>query len=727
MDMPECPVCLQIYDEHEAIPRVLPCGHSACSSCLDRLSSSSAQSAFADTIRCPACNQIVPYSRSKGPTALPKNIDLLRFCAPSPSSRRVLHDPEPKQAEFLKFPCDDSAWGFWKDFIIPADAISTEFEEDVATATLARKIKENQTVRLLKIGEPCSQGEFKLSYVARAMDSLRNFKNLDLIVDAPNKQRRGLCEILGLWMMNSSLFLVGRSFPSDLSVFLERNPQTSEDFGFVKVGLETCEAMVGLHSQGLACGCLALSCFRLDSYGHFSLDLIEVLQVGRRLRESFAEAHGSCTEYFVSPELKVELLSNESDSRVDSAVGFASDVWALACMLVFLVSGDVTSSLRKSFQGTRFEILVPVLESCLNPDPESRPGVHTLWRSFISLASGLENSVPFAPETLPAEQLLCCLVSSDLCRAEPKEEAGAESAAELRTISLKGHQDFVSGIVEEGGFLFSGSYDKTVRVWSLQDLTLVRTLRGAESRVMAVAVARGGGKRPICVAGDGGGFLYAWDVAGEGEMKKWRHHSDWRYSGVHSLAASRERVYSGGGDRTIKAWSLEDLGLVGALEGHQSAVSCLAASEGVLYSGSWDGTVRLWSLHDHTSLAVVHQAGASVLSLSVSGGLLAASFDGGDLLVWREGALLASAKPLGGAIFAVALHGRRLFAGGWDGTVLVQDLQFDECGGPAEMRLLGSISSDSVVTSLLHCRGMLFVGSNGDIKVHLQRGESGRE
>ncbi|CAA6667706.1 unnamed protein product [Spirodela intermedia] len=635
MEMPECPVCLQVYDGEEAIPRVLSCGHSVCSPCIGLLSSSSMARSFPDTIRCPACNQVVPFPSGQGPSALPKNIDLLASAPP-------------------------------------------------------------------------------------------------------------------------------------------RLPPASMEF---------CEAMVGLHSQGIACGCLTPSCFRFDSYGHYSLDLNEVLLACRRVRMDVAEATSSSNQCFVSPELRKELLSNKPDPSCGSGVAYGSDVWSLACILIMLIVGEgqhctlwddftvndsvelnydlydiwlkkLTSKLKSSLQGTRYESLLPILESCLNHDPKNRPGVEDMWRCLMSLSIRSIYTVPAGSETLAAKDLLCCLVLGDLCRVpksgdhpcvkERKILKGAKMTVDdlsgfpletscgqdvehsqqdetdrlldkhfhgggLQSVSLSGHKDCITGLAEGGGFLFSCSFDKTVHVWSLQDFSLVRTLRGSEHKLMAVVAVNPAGK-PMCIAGDK-----------EEPMRRWHHHNDWRYSGVHSLAASE----------SIKAWSLQDFSLACTLTGHKSAVSCLAASEGILFSGSWDGTIRLWWLHDHTPLAVLEDGGlpkgTSVLSLSVSvaGRLLAASYDTGAIKTWRDGRLLKSAQVLDGAIFSVDVDGRWVFAGGWDRTVQVQELSEND-GFEAELRPIGSIPSDSVVTSILHWRGRLFVGgSSRDVKVYYYCQESG--
>lgn len=42
------------------------------------------------------------------------------------------------------------------------------------------------------------------------------------------------------------------------------------------------------------------------------------------------------------------------------------------------------------------------------------------------------------------------------------------------------------------------------------------------------------------------------------KIKSWKDHMDWRFFGVLAMAVSETKVlFTGGGDRTVKAWSLE--------------------------------------------------------------------------------------------------------------------------------------------------------------------------
>lgn len=66
-------------------------------------------------------------------------------------------------------------------------------------------------------------------------------------------------------------------------------------------------------------------------------------------------------------------------------------------------------------------------------------------------------------------------------------------------------------------------------------------------------------EQPLCISGDSGGGIFVWSTSfplGQEPIKKWNEPKDWRYSGIHSLAISGKYLYTGSGDKTIKAWSL---------------------------------------------------------------------------------------------------------------------------------------------------------------------------
>ena len=72
---PECPVCCESFDGQDVSPRMLSCGHSFCTGCLERLL------ATVDKITCPTCRVEVNVPQD-GVAGLPKNWALLSLIAP---------------------------------------------------------------------------------------------------------------------------------------------------------------------------------------------------------------------------------------------------------------------------------------------------------------------------------------------------------------------------------------------------------------------------------------------------------------------------------------------------------------------------------------------------------------------------------------------------------------------------------------------------------------------
>uniref|UniRef100_A0A2P2KFF9 Uncharacterized protein MANES_18G082000 n=2 Tax=Rhizophora mucronata TaxID=61149 RepID=A0A2P2KFF9_RHIMU len=405
--------------------------------------------------------------------------------------------------------------------------------------------------------------------------------------------------------------------------------------------------------------------------------------------------------------------------------------------------------------GEELESLLQILCSCLNFDPQIRPPVIDLWKCIRKLIIKNKSvSMPTLDETIHEENKGTNLVLGELCEVprnaleEPKKDESQvpESSDErnpnqvketkadkefvdgltkgnFKVKDMQGHLNCVTALTVGGGFLFSSSFDKSIRVWSLQDFSHVHTFKGHEHKVMAVIYVDE--EEPLCISGDSGGGIFLWSISiplRQEPVKKWYEQKDWRYSGIHALTTARNGyLYSGSGDRSIKAWSLQDGTLFCTMDGHKSVVSSLAICDGVLYSGSWDGSIRLWSLSDHSLLTVLGEdmprTVTSVLSLIAHQNILIASHENGCIKIWRNDILIKSVQSHNGAIFAIGMEGKWLFTGGWDKNVNVQEILEDDFR--VDIRPIGSTPGSSVVTDLLYWQGKLFVGHNDrTIKVY---------
>ena len=112
-----------------------------------------------------------------------------------------------------------------------------------------------------------------------------------------------------------------------------------------------------------------------------------------------------------------------------------------------------------------------------------------------------------------------------------------------------GHADNVRVLTADSKHLYSGSWDKTIRVWDMRTLQCVKVLEGHVEAVLALTVMR-------------------------------------------------SHLISGSYDTTVRFWNTESFTCVGKFEGHEDAVRVLTSTgedAETVYSGSYDGSIGFWS------------------------------------------------------------------------------------------------------------------------------------
>ncbi|WVZ98693.1 hypothetical protein U9M48_044094 [Paspalum notatum var. saurae] len=538
-----------------------------------------------------------------------------------------------------------------------------------------------------------------------------------LIASSARLARR-VCRVYGVWMAPDAppLWMVSERHPRSAALLLEEEMINREEtvIGIGFVAMEACEAIMSLHGEGLVLGCLGLDCFCLDHFGHCLLDLNQTLTLCRRIQAG-ASAHDIGA--FIAPEVAAVLADKlqRKDHDFDGLIGCSSDVWSLGCVLVALLTRDeelvagwnsealyddwekeVVTRLDASLLGTQLESLAAIIASCLRYDPKCRPEVADVWKCIRGLLMK-SCDVAVVPDDIVTHKSLRCVLLGELssmfadsCSVESDDKTqlsqgavenslnqddgsnggflnnrgndlsginGQQSAGVVKSSTLLGHRDCVTGLTIGAGLLFSSSYDKTINVWSLQ---------------LASTGNVGGANASAAAGSQSDGYYY-------------------------------------------------DYSLRCTMTGHKSTVSCLVVASGILYSGSWDGTIRSWWLTDHTPLSVLEDdtAGsiAPVLSISTEGNFVASSYENGYFKIWKNDVLVKSEKLQNGAIYAVKLSGKWLYTGGWDKVINIQELL--EVESEIELQDIASITCDSIITSILSWDERLIVGlSSRDIMVY---------
>ncbi|KAL6012462.1 hypothetical protein ACLOJK_002951 [Asimina triloba] len=159
------------------------------------------------------------------------------------------------------------------------------------------------------------------------------------------------------------------------------------------------------------------------------------------------------------------------------------------------------------------------------------------------------------------------------------------------------HFDAVSclSLDQEHGVLYSGSWDKTLKVWRIRDSKCLESVNAHDDAINSVAVGFGG----LVFTGSADGTVKAWKQKFEGKRLK---HSAAKTlltqdSAVTALAvnAADRILYAGSSDGLVSYWEKQKmLSHGGVLRGHKLAVLCLAAAGSLVFSGSADKTICVW-------------------------------------------------------------------------------------------------------------------------------------
>ncbi|XP_038970272.1 protein JINGUBANG [Phoenix dactylifera] len=192
------------------------------------------------------------------------------------------------------------------------------------------------------------------------------------------------------------------------------------------------------------------------------------------------------------------------------------------------------------------------------------------------------------------------------------------------------HFDAVSCLAldEDAGLLYSGSWDKTLKVWRISDSKCLESINAHEDAINAVAAA---GFDRLVFTGSADGTVKVWRREWVNRGGATRHVAVQtllrRESAMTALAvvpAAGGTVYCGSSDGLVNFWENRGAGRppahCGVLRGHKMAVLCLAAAGSLVVSGSADKTLCVWRREksgDHTKLAILAGHAAPVKCVAI--------------------------------------------------------------------------------------------------------------
>ncbi|XWK88065.1 MAG: tetratricopeptide repeat protein [Phormidium sp.] len=246
---------------------------------------------------------------------------------------------------------------------------------------------------------------------------------------------------------------------------------------------------------------------------------------------------------------------------------------------------------------------------------------------------------------------------------------------EIRTLTGHTHYVYSLAISPDRKTLFSASGDNTIRIWHWGNGEQLRTLNGHSSTVYALVISPDGQK---LVSGGNDSTIKIWQLSNfSSDLRTLTGHSDT----IFSLAISRDgkTLVSGSNDKTIKIWEFSSGREIRTLTEHSKTVYAVAISPDgqTLYSGSADNTIKIWQLNTGKELRTLRGHSSAVRSLIISSDekTLISGSDDSKIKIWElsSGKEICTLSGHSGNVFsmAISLDQRTLVSGSSDKTIRI--------------------------------------------------------
>eukprot|EP01083_Nonionella_stella_P290360 988014_1 len=166
--------------------------------------------------------------------------------------------------------------------------------------------------------------------------------------------------------------------------------------------------------------------------------------------------------------------------------------------------------------------------------------------------------------------------------------------------TLRGHEEWVSGIKLRHKYIVSCSWDASIRLWKLDDtrysgkcITKLQSQPGN-----AIYCVQWSTDRNFIVSGCRHQAVQIWDLQKEKMIKTFMGH----LKQVYCIQVSNSLILSGSADRTIKMWDPRTAGCLASFNDHMGPVMKLQFDDHKLISAGYDKQVRIFDLRARKQL-----------------------------------------------------------------------------------------------------------------------------
>ena len=194
--------------------------------------------------------------------------------------------------------------------------------------------------------------------------------------------------------------------------------------------------------------------------------------------------------------------------------------------------------------------------------------------------------------------------------------------------TLRGHTEWVSCIDTTGNLLFSGSWDSTVKIWNLQTRQNIGSLYNPMGNA------------------------------------------------IYCMQVGDNQLVTGCRSHTVDLWDIQTSAIIGSCIGHDKNVNCLRQQDFTVASGSTDNTTRLWDLRTFECMETLHSHSNHIMCLDYNTDacrLVTGSYDK-TIRIWDTRSLHSPRQILQGhsaAVFSLCFNDHKLISGSTDSTIKI--------------------------------------------------------
>jgi len=240
---------------------------------------------------------------------------------------------------------------------------------------------------------------------------------------------------------------------------------------------------------------------------------------------------------------------------------------------------------------------------------------------------------------------------------------------------LRGHTEIVLCIISHDNNLYSGSWDKTIKIWDMKTYKKKGSLIGHTDNVKCLCVQADDNK---LYSGSIDRTIRVWDTKTHAHIATLVRHT----CRVTCLAVLKNKLFSGSYDESICVWNTTTYEQIAVLRGHTSMVNCLIIHENKLYSGSKN--IHVWDTETYEDIATLfppshvdkYPITLIVNCFAIHDGKLYSGHNGGIIRIWNLKTYtqihLFTLHSYSSAM-CFAFHENRLYSGHHDGNIHIWD------------------------------------------------------